>query len=346
MVARSRQKIFAASLHIFLNLVLNHYIMHRWFLFFTFLITGYAMGDTVEYVQLNNGYKVWTKRVGHGPIKVLLLHGGPGCSAGYLEEPFQAHCVQDEFELIFYDQLGSRHSDQPHDLSLWTIERFREEVEEVRKGLQLEDFYLYGQSWGGMLAIEYALKYQHHLKGLILSNTPGSITSYEYYVDQLRSQLPQSIQEQMQAFEDKGAYLEPDYQDFIFRELYTKHLCRCQPWPEIVHLTFQNLNSEIYQEMQGPSEFTVTGNFKNWNRWEDFSTIHVSTLVISGRYDTINPEDTVKIASLIPQARAVICEQGSHLSLYDDPASYFEAIRPFLNLRTTSQSCAKADNHK
>src|SRR5690625_4553156 len=126
-------------------------------------------------IPISGGFHVWTRKVGKSPIKILLLHGGPGCTHEYLE-PFEEY-LSDEFEIYFYDQLGSYYSDQPNDPSLWTIERFREELEEVRQHLDLENFYLYGNSWGGMLGIEYALKYQVALKGLIISNMTASIPS-------------------------------------------------------------------------------------------------------------------------------------------------------------------------
>jgi proline iminopeptidase len=292
-----------------------------------------AMADTIQYVQLDNQYNVWTKRVGHGPIKILTLHGGPGCSGEYIEAAFEAIFPPEEFEIIYYDQLGSYRSDHPDDLSLWTVERFREEVEQVRKALNLQDFYLYGQSWGAMLAIEYALKYQHHLKGLILSNSPGSIASYEEYIRQLCSKLPLEVQAQMQIYEENQEFTHPAYQKLLFDHLYSRHMCRLEPWPKGAATAFDHINETVYHTMQGPSEITIIGNYCKWNRWDDFPTIKVRSLVISGRYDTINPEDTLKIARLIPNATAKICEVGSHLSLYDDSESYFEAMLAFLRDR-------------
>ncbi|MBI4553609.1 MAG: proline iminopeptidase-family hydrolase, partial [Candidatus Latescibacteria bacterium] len=136
----------------------------------------------VRMVTVDGKYKVWTKGVGSGPIKMLTLHGGPGATHEYFE-CFEDFLPQQGIQFFYYDQLGSAYSDQPDDLSLWTVERFREEVEQVRAGLGLENFYLYGQSWGGMLAIEYALKYQSHLKGLIISNMTASIPSYVEYIN-------------------------------------------------------------------------------------------------------------------------------------------------------------------
>jgi len=299
--------------------------------FFFALFFGVTMiADTVQYVKLDNGYKVWTKRVGHGPTKILTLHGGPGCCHDYIENSFQKVFSPDEFEIVYYDQLGSFLSDQPDDASLWTVERFCEEVEQVRKALQLDDFYLYGHSWGGMLAIEYALKYQHHLQGMILSNTPGSIKSYEVYIRELRSKLPVEVQQQMIWYEKENDFLNPEYQKLMLEKVYSVHLCRLNPWPDDLMLSFQRLNEQPYHTMQGPNEFVITGNFKDWDHWSDFSSIRVPTLVISGRHDTINPADTAKIASLIPNSSFKVCENGSHSSMYDDAENYFNALFDFL----------------
>lgn len=285
--------------------------------------------EGAEYIRLKNGYRVWTKRVGNGPIKILVLHGGPGISHEYLE------CLQDffpknQFQIIFYDQLGSYYSDQPDDPSLWTVERFREEVEEVRQALGLENFYLYGQSWGGMLAIEYSLKYPQHLKGVILSNIMGSVASYTAYLNELRAQLPQSVQDRLAAFEEKEDFVNPEYEKIMFEEVYTRHLCRLDVWPEPLTRAFGHMNAQVYQTIQGPNEFVITGNFKDWSRWNDLPKITVPALVICGRYDTMNPKDIEKMGALIPHSRVKICENGSHLALFDDQENYFQAIHAFL----------------
>lgn len=283
----------------------------------------------IQMIQLDNGYHVWTKRVGHGPIKILTLHGGPGCTHEYFE------CLEDffppdQFQIIYYDQLGSHYSDQPDDASLWTVERFCEEVEQVRKALGLQNFYLYGQSWGGLLAIEYTLKYQQHLKGVILSNITGSVKSYEIYLNELRLKLPQAVQDRLKFYEDKEDFLNPEYEKVMFEEVYSRHLCLLPIWPEPFLRTFRHLNQKVYQTIQGPNEFVVIGNFKNWDRWNDLSNIRIPTLLICGRYDTMNPQDVEKMGQLIPRARVKICENGSHGAMYDDQENYFQAFHSFL----------------
>lgn len=290
--------------------------------------TGFA--DKVEYVQLKEGYKVWTQRVGYGPIKILALHGGPGCTHEYLT-CLSEHLPKDQYQIIYYDQLGSYYSDQPDDVSLWTVERFREEIEQVREALGLEDFYLYGQSCGGIFAIEYALKYSSHLKGLILSNITGSYASYGDYLNHLRLQLPASIQEKLAFYESQGDFYNPEYEKVMFEEVYSRHLCRQMPWPDALQQTFAHLNPQVYRTLHGPNEFVITGPLKDWDRWNDLSQIPVPTLLIGARYDTMDPADQERMAALIPHSRVKICENGSHCSHHDDPENYFPALCGFIN---------------
>jgi len=219
----------------------------------------------VKLIQIDGKYKVWTKKIGNSATKMLTLHGGPGCTHEYFE-CFEDFLPQAGIEFYYYDQLGSTYSDQPKDTSLWTVDRFREEVEQVRVRLGLDNFYLYGQSWGGMLSIEYALKYQRHLKALVISNMTASMPSYVKYVNELRQKFPREIIEVWEKYESKGDYAAPEYQEVMLSQFYMKHICRINPWPEPVQRTFKNLSTQVYNTMQGPNEFVVTGNFKDWDR--------------------------------------------------------------------------------
>lgn len=283
----------------------------------------------VELVEIDGKYKVWTKRIGNSATKMLTLHGGPGCTHEYFE-CFEDFLPQEGIEFYYYDQLGSSYSDQPKDKSLWTVDRFREEVEQVRIALRLNNFYLYGQSWGGMLGIEYALKYQHHLKGLIVSNMTASIASYIEHINKLRQEFPPETMEVLEKYEAKEDYTAPEYQEVLFKQLYSKHICRITPWPEPVQRMFRNLSAQVYNTMQGPNEFVVTGTFKDWNRWNEIQNIKVPTLLIVGRYDTMCVEDIQKMGELIPNSRVVICEKGSHLPMYDDQETYFRELLKFI----------------
>ena len=275
-------------------------------------------------------YKVWTKRMGTGKVKVLLLHGGPGASHEYLEV-MESFLPQANIEMYYYDQLGCNNSDQPDDPSLWTLPRYLEEVEEVRRGLGLEHFVLYGHSWGGILAMEYALHYQQHLQGLVISNMTAGSQAYLKHTAALKLQLPPASLARLQALEAKQDYDSPEYGKIMMEDLYPKMICRTKPWPEPLDRAFRHLNEKIYNQMQGKSEFLITGNLKDWERWDRLHEIKVKTLTIGARYDEMDPEDMKKMATLIPNATAAICPNGSHMCMWDDQAFYFRHLLEFLN---------------
>lgn len=281
-------------------------------------------------IPINGGkYNVWTKRLGESRIKVLTLHGGPGFNHVYLE-CFEDFLPQAGIELYYYDQLGCLFSDSPDDTSLWTIERYTDEVEEVRRGLGLDNFYLYGHSWGGMLGYEYALKHGQQLKGLIISDMVASIPAYVRYAARLRNEFPPEIIRSMEMYESQSNFDAPEYQQIIFDQLYRKHICRLDPWPENIGRSLRFANPKIYNVMQGPNEFVITGTLKNWDRTPDLARIKTRTLVMGARYDTMDPDEMRRTASAIPGARAVISETGSHLAMYDDQEWYFRQLIQFL----------------
>jgi proline iminopeptidase len=274
-------------------------------------------------------YKVWTKRMGSGPIKVLLLHGGPGFGHEYFEA-MESFLPQAGIEMYYYDQLGCNNSDHPDDTSLWTLERYTEEVEEVRRGLGLDHFVLYGHSWGGILAMEYALNYQQHLRGLVISNMTAGVESYLKRTASIKLQLPPEKLAQLNALEEKQAYDSPEYEKIMMEDLYPQMICRTKPWPNSVDRAFAHANQTIYVQMQGKSEFLVTGNLKDWERWNRLHEIKVKTLTIGARYDEMDPEDMKKMATLMPNATNFVCPNGSHLCMWDDQAFYFEHLLRFL----------------
>ncbi len=275
-------------------------------------------------------YKVWTKRMGSGPIKVLLLHGGPGFSHEYLEA-MESFLPQAGIEIYYYDQLGCNNSDHPDDPSLWTLPRYLNEVEEVRRGLGLDNFILYGHSWGGILAMEYALNYQQHLRGLVISNMTAGTQSYLKRTAAIKLQLPPEKLSRLNALEAKQDYDSPDYEKIMMEDLYPKMICRTHPWPNSVDRAFAHANQTIYVQMQGKSEFLVTGNLKDWERWDRLHEIKVKTLTIGARYDEMDPEDMKKMATLMPNASSFICPNGSHLCMWDDQALYFQHLINFLH---------------
>ena len=277
-------------------------------------------------------FRVWTKRFGNHPtIKVLLLHGGPAMTHEYLE-CFESYFPEQGFEFYEYDQLGSYYSDQPTDSSLWTIPRCVEEVEQVRQalGLTKNNFYLLGNSWGGMLAMEYALKYQDNLKGLIVCNMQASIPRYEAYNGKLRAEMPPGFMDSVNMYESKNNYADAVYQEMVMRQFYKKHVCRLEEWPEPVTRSFKHINSSIYTLVQGPSEFKVGGRIINWDRWRDLRNIKVPTLMVGGRYDTMDPNDMRLQADMVQQGRFLYCPNGSHLAMWDDQQTFMEGVIKFI----------------
>ncbi len=280
-------------------------------------------------IDIEGGYQVWTKKVGNAPIKVLLLHGGPGVDHSYFE-CFEDFLPQNGIEFYYYDQLDSTNSDKPGDPKLWTIERFRDEVEAVRKGLGLEQFYLFGHSWGGMLAIEYALTYPQYLKGMIISNMTAGIQAFEKHIAELRAALPDDVTRILDKYEKAGAYEAPEYEKIMLEQVYSRYVCRLNPWPEPLTRTFRNLNAKVYNYLQGANEFFVTGTMKNWERWSDLPRIRTRTLVMGAKYDEMSSKDLQKMADSMPNARAWISENGSHMAMYDDQIAYFRRLLTFL----------------
>jgi proline iminopeptidase len=278
-------------------------------------------------------FKVWTKRVGNNPlIKVLLLHGGPSATHEYMEA-FESFFPQEGFEFYEYDQLGSYYSDQPTDSSLWTIDRFVDEVEQVRiaLGLNKNNFFLYGNSWGGILAMEYALKHQQNLKGLIISNMMSDISDYANYQKKLHSQMPQLIVDSIKNYEEKGMFDNANYQRLLATEFYNKHICRLPEWPDAVTRTFKHLNYQVYLLMQGPSEFSVGGRLKNWSRKTELHKITVPTLTIGATFDTMDPEHMKWMSTQVKNGQFLLCPNGSHMSMWDDQKHFFPGLIQFIN---------------
>jgi proline iminopeptidase len=282
-------------------------------------------------------YSVWTKRVGNNPdLKVLLLHGGPGSTHEYLEA-CDSYLPAAGIEYYYYDQLGAGFSDQPDDPSLWQLERFVDEVEQVRRALGLgpDNFVLYGQSWGGLLAIEYALAHQQHLRALVISNMMASIPAYTEYAEQvIMPAMDQDVVAEIKALEKAGDIENPRYMELLIPHHYEQRLLRMpiQDWPDPAQRAFAHINQKIYVPMQGPSELGSSPDalLANWDRVGDLHRIEVPTLVIGARYDTMDPAHMQHMAGLLPRGRYLYCAEGSHLALYDDQETYFGGLIGFL----------------
>jgi len=280
-------------------------------------------------------FNVWTKRVGNNPaIKVLLLHGGPAATHEYFEA-FDSYFPAAGIEYYYYDQLGSAYSDQPDEPELWEVPRFVEEVEQVRQALGLDrnNFYLLGQSWGGILAMEYALKYQQHLRGLIISNMMASVPAYNDYAKSvLMPAMDQTVLAEIKKLEAAGKTEEPRYMELLMPNYYEQHLLRmpAEQWPDPVNRAFNHLNRAIYVPMQGPSELGASGKLVDWDRVNDLGKIAVPTLVIGARYDTMDPAHMEMMAGKVQRGRYLFCPNGSHLAIYDDQKIYVDGIVQFL----------------
>jgi len=280
-------------------------------------------------------FRVWTKRVGNNPtIKVLLLHGGPGATHEYFEA-MDTWFPGAGIEYYYYDQLGSFYSDQPADTSLWHTDRFVEEVEQVRQALGLgpDDFYLLGHSWGGILALEYALKYQQNLKGLIISNMMASIPAYnEYAHNTLMPAMDPDVLAEIQRLEAAGDIENPRYMELLVPNHYEQHILRlpADQWPDPVNRAFAHINSSIYVLMQGPSELGASGRLLEWDRTGDLGQITVPTLVVGARYDTMDPQHMEWMAGAVQHGRYLYCPNGSHMDMYDDQETYMTGVIRFL----------------
>ena len=278
-------------------------------------------------------FKVWTKRFGNNPrIKILLLHGGPAMTHEYME-CFESFFPKEGFEFYEYDQLGSYYSDQPTDSSLWTIERFVEEVEQVRQaiGADSTNFYVLGNSWGGILAMEYALKYQKNIKGLLVANMVASAPEYGKYAEEVLSkQMDPKVLAEIRTIESKKDFANPRYMELLIPNFYHEHLCRLQEWPDGFNRSMKHANGEIYTMMQGPSEFGISGRLANWDIENRLKEIKIPTLMVGAKHDTMDPKAMEEQSKMVQRGRYLFCPDGSHLSMWDDQQVFMNGVIQFI----------------
>ena len=280
-------------------------------------------------------FNVWTKRVGNNPrIKLLLLHGGPGCTHEYFEAA-EFHLPAAGIEYYYYDQLGSFYSDQPEHDDLWELPRFVDEVEQVRVALGLDagNFFLLGHSWGGILALEYALTFQLNLKGLVISNMMASIPAYNAYAEKvLMPEMDGAVLAQIKKLEAEGDTQDPSYMELLMPHHYEHHVLRmpADAWPDPVLRGFKHLNPNVYVPMQGPSELGASGKLAQWDRVARLGEISVPALAIGARHDTMDPAHMQAMARAMKRGRYLNCPDGSHMAMYDDQERYFEGLIAFL----------------
>lgn len=278
-------------------------------------------------------FKVWTKRFGNNPrIKVLLLHGGPAATHQYME-CFQSFFPKEGIEFYEYDQLGCGNSDKPADTTLWILDRFVEEVEQVRQaiGADKNNFYILGNSWGGILGMQYALKYQDNLKGLVVANMMASCPEYGKYAHEvLAKQMAPAVLAEIQSLEAKGDFKNPRYMELLMSNFYNEHICRLKEWPEPVNRAFSDINEAIYVQMQGPSEFGIGGNLANWDVKNRLKEIKIPTLMIGAKYDTMDPKAMEEQSKLVQKGRYLYCPNGSHFAMWDDQKVFMEGVIKFI----------------
>ncbi len=279
------------------------------------------------------GFNDWYQIVGGatdpGKFPVLVLHGGPGAAHDYLE-PIGA-VAQTGRQVIFYDQLGCGLSDHPHDPSLWDVPLFVEEVGAVRQALGLERLHILGQSWGGMLGMEYALTKPSGLESLIVANSPASMTQWVSEANRLRAELPEDVQAALLKHEEAGTTDSPEYVAAVM-VFYGRHVCRMDPLPEYVKRSFDQIDAdpEVYHTMNGPSEFYVVGKLKGWDITARLGEISVPTLVLSGRYDEATPLIAQTVQQGIPGAEWVLFEESSHMPHAEETEAYLKVVDEFL----------------
>jgi proline iminopeptidase len=275
------------------------------------------------------GYETWYRIAGEdGGLPLVVLHGGPGSThlgLGVLEP------LSDERRVVFYDQLGCGNSSQPSDPSLWTVELFLAELANLRDALGLERIHLLGHSWGGMLALEYALTQPGGLESLVLSSSLSSARLWEEEALRLRRELPPEVLSVLERHEAAGTVHDPEYEEAT-REFYRRHFCRLDPWPPLVEEVLRALRKEVYETMWGPNEMRPTGTLAGWEITEQLGEITVPTLVLCGRYDEATPRQAETIAhALGGETELVVLEHSAHLSLIEETERYLATVRAFLS---------------
>lgn len=295
-------------------------------------------------IELSNGYQVFTQTFGENPdVCILALHGGPAATHEYLLSLAYDLPTDAGYEVVMYDQLGSFFSDQPTE-DIWNIDRWVEEVEEVRQalGYDASNFYLLGNSWGGILAMEYALKYQEHLNGLIVCNMVSSIPEYAAYNREvLRTQMRPSLVDSLTAYEDAGDFQNDVYLNLIQKEFYNKHICRLDEWPQEVEISFSRLNYPLYDLMQGPSEFKVGGRLIDWDITGRLNEIETPTLMVGATHDTMDPAAMKRQSELVQNGQSLTCESGSHLCMWDDRSTFMNGVSAFIEGTEGKESAPK-----
>src|SRR6266540_3670421 len=280
------------------------------------------------------GGETWYQVIGDDEeprkLPLVCLHGGPGALHDYLEP--LGTLAETGRRVVFYDQLGCGKSWLEADPSKWTVELYVDELRTIRDALGLDRIHLFGSSWGGMLAMEYALTQPPGLASLVLASSPASIPQWVAETGRLRAQLPEDVQETLSRHEEAGTTDLQEYEDACL-VFYKRHVCRLDEWPEYVLRSFDFIQRHglVYGTMNGPSEFHVTGTLREWDVTERLGEIRVPTLVPTGEYDEATPAINRTVTEGIPGARSVILPGCSHMAHVEDPEGYIRLLDGFFS---------------
>ena len=240
-----------------------------------------------------------------------------------------AKLAGNSLKVVFYDQIGCGRSERPEDPSLFTIRHGVEEVEGVRRALNLDSFHLLGSSYGGQLALEYALKHQSRLEKLVVTGGYASVSEAVREMNRLKKQLPREIQRSLAKYERLWAYQHPEYLKAL-RFYYRKFFCRMRKWPKEVVRTLDLISVPVHWLMNGPDELTLTGNLRKWDITTKLPKIHVPTLITTGRYDLVSPNTAKTLNRGIPNSRLVVFEKSSHLPMWEERELYLKTVKEFI----------------
>lgn len=284
--------------------------------------------DRTHEVEIEGGYKVVVDDFGAGDKVLLCVNGGPGLPCDYLRAP-HAPYADKGYRVLAFDQLGCGRADKPEDTSLWRIERYVEELETVRKTLDLGKVNLLGHSWGGWLGIEYALTYPENLQTLILENTCGDMPHLISELNRLREALGPETVAMMQRHEAEGTLEHPEYQAAVTL-LNCRHVCRLDDWPAPIMASLSDWNMGPYGTMQGPNEFLYIGNLKDWQRLDRMHAISCPSLITVGMHDELGPACAMRMQHALPNAELHVFKNSSHMPFYEEPEAYDAVLTAFL----------------
>jgi proline iminopeptidase len=284
------------------------------------------ISENSGYVKVN-GFNLFYKTFGMGNNILLCLHGGPGATHQYLLS--LGELGDDRLKVVLWDQLGVGNSEKPKDISIFTIENGAEDVEGIRKALNLGKVHLFGSSYGGALALQYALKYQHNIKKMIIAGGLASVPETVAEMNRLKKLLPKDVQGTLEKYEARWAFQHPEYLKAV-EVYYRNFVCRLPEWPDEVTRSFNDLSVPVYSTMNGPNEFTIIGNLKDWDITARLPEIKVPTLITVGRYDEVTPKVAETIHKGIRGSKLVVFEKSAHLTMWDEKDLYLKTVRDFI----------------